>query len=64
MTTFILSFMVLVVVMVIMAIGLIVRRKPIKGTCASLSQLSEDGECAVCGRKKDEISNCEGSSPF
>jgi len=53
MATFALSLMLMLVVVAIMAVGVIVQRKPIQGTCASLSQLNEKGDCIVCGRKAE-----------
>lgn len=54
MATFALSLILMLVVVAIMAVGVIVQRKPIQGTCASLSQLNENGDCVVCGRKAEE----------
>jgi len=53
MTTFIISFFVLLVVMLGMAVGAM-RGRPIKGSCGGLN--SPDGECSICGAS----SNCEG----
>jgi len=63
MATFVLAFVVMASVMAIMAIGLIIKRKPIKGTCASLSNLTASGECVVCGKKPEVDSVCETDSP-
>lgn len=54
MATFILSFLILAVVVVIMAVGVIFRKKPIAGTCASLNSMGANGECVVCGKTLTE----------
>jgi hypothetical protein len=53
MATFLLAFLVMATGMSIMAVGVILKNKPIKGTCASLSNLGTNGECVVCGKKAD-----------
>lgn len=63
MTTFLLAFLVMVFTVSIMAIGVILKDKPIRGTCASLSNfggnLGSNGECVVCGKKSDDESICK-----
>lgn len=54
MAIFILSFLILLVVVVIMAVGVILKKKPIAGTCASLNSLGANGECVVCGKTLTE----------
>lgn len=65
MATFVLAFVVMAIVMVIMAVGMIVKKKPIKGTCASLSNLGANGECVVCGKKPESSDDeaCGDTSP-
>lgn len=65
MTTFILAFFVMVTVMAIMAVGVIFKQKPIKGTCASLSNLGSNGECVICGKKPEtlEDNECGDTTP-
>jgi len=63
MTTFLLAFIVMASVMAIMAVGMIIKKKPIKGTCASLSNLTVDGECVVCGKKPEADDACEPDTP-
>jgi len=38
-----------------LAIGLIIRNKPIEGSCGGV-MTSEDGTCSICG--KTEINSC------
>lgn len=65
MATFVLAFIIMATAMMIMAVGMIVKKKPIKGTCASLSNLGANGECVVCGKKPDspDDENCGDTSP-
>lgn len=65
MATFILAFLVMATVVTIMAIGVIVRQKPIKGTCASLSNLGANGECVICGKKPEspDDNDCGDTTP-
>jgi len=51
MTTVILAFAGMLIVVAIMAVGVVFGRKPIAGSCGGIAQLGLDGECQVCGRK-------------
>ena len=55
MSTFIASFIVILVAFSALAIGLIIRSKPIEGSCGGV-MTSEDGTCSICG--KTEINSC------
>lgn len=46
---FVVTLAALLLVFAMMAIGLIVRNKPIKGTCASLSNIGMKENCEICG---------------
>ena len=64
MTTFIISFVVMALFFVLMGIGLILRNKPIKGTCASLSTIGLNESCEICGGDRNKCDNAaEGSEP-
>ncbi|WP_370978511.1 (Na+)-NQR maturation NqrM [Agaribacterium sp. ZY112] len=52
MTTFILAFVVLLVIVCAMAVGVIFANKPIKGSCGGMSALGMETECDVCGGDK------------
>ncbi len=54
------TFIVLVAVFGLMAIGLILRNRPIKGTCASLSDVGLKENCEICGGDRDK---CESNPP-
>lgn len=52
METFLLSFLVIVLASVGLAVGLLIAGKPLKGTCATLG---EETNCEACGcAKRDE----------
>lgn len=49
MTTFLLSFVLLLMVMAAMAIGVIIQGKPIKGSCGGIASLGMGKACDICG---------------
>lgn len=49
MTTFILATVFIGIVMAIMAVGVIMGRGPIKGSCGGMGALGFDKACDVCG---------------
>lgn len=51
MTTFLLAFVLLMIVMVGMSLGVILMGKTIKGSCGGLNAISGADKCVVC--KKD-----------
>ena len=55
MSTFIATFIVIAVAFSALAIGLILRNKPIAGSCGGV-MTSEDGTCSICG--KTEMNTC------
>ena len=55
MSTFIAAFLVIAIAFSALAIGLILRNKPIEGSCGGV-MTSEDGTCSTCG--KTEMNNC------
>ena len=55
MNTFIATFIVIGIAFSGLAIGLILRNKPIAGSCGGI-MTSEDGVCNICG--KTELSSC------
>ena len=48
----------LMIVFAMMAVGLILRGKPIKGTCASLSNIGMKEDCEICG---GDANKCEST---
>jgi hypothetical protein len=49
MNMFLIVFAVMLLFFALMGVGLIVARKPIRGTCASLSTIDIGGPCEICG---------------
>lgn len=50
MTTFVVSMAAILLFIVLMAVGVMAGREPIKGSCGGLNKLGlRDGDCPVCG---------------
>lgn len=49
MTTFIITLLVFALVLAIMAVGVIMGREPIKGSCGGMGALGIDQACDICG---------------
>ncbi len=49
MNIFIVTFVVMVLVIVGMAIGVLFGRSPIKGSCGGMQNLGMKGKCDICG---------------
>lgn len=65
MTTIFLTFFILLLVVAGMAVGLIVRGRPIKGTCGGIASLGLGQACEICGgdqKKCDTKTEAELSS--
>ncbi len=56
MATMVLSFVVLGLVIIGMAIGVIMGRKPIAGSCGGLANVGIEGKCSICG---DDPQKCD-----
>ena len=55
MSTFVAAFIIIALAFSALAIGLILRNKPIAGSCGGV-MTSEDGTCSICG--KTEMNSC------
>lgn len=51
MTTVFLSFALLMCVIIAMSVGVLLGRKPIKGSCGGMSALGMKTSCDICGGK-------------
>ncbi|MCH2567452.1 MAG: (Na+)-NQR maturation NqrM [Pseudomonadales bacterium] len=60
MVEFALTFVFLLLMVGIMAIGVLSGRHPITGSCGGLNNLGVDGACEICG---GDMSKCENASP-
>jgi|MEHZ01.5.fsa_nt_MEHZ011524506.1_9 hypothetical protein len=49
MTTFLITFLVMAVVIVIMSIGVLFGRKPVQGSCGGMNNIAGLKECEICG---------------
>ncbi len=49
MATLIFSFLILLLVIAGMAVGVILGRAPIKGSCGGLGAVGVNGDCGICG---------------
>lgn len=58
MTSFLITFLVMTVVIVIMSVGVLFGRKPVQGSCGGLNNIDGMNECEICG---GEPNKCEGS---
>ena len=54
MSTFIAAFLVITIAFSALAIGLILRNKPIEGSCGGV-MTSDDGTCSICGKTEMNI---------
>ena len=52
MSTFIVVFIVMIVFTLLMAVGVIMGRKPITGSCGGMAALGMDVACDICGGDK------------
>lgn len=59
MSTIIGSFLVMAAIVFIMSIGVIVGRKPVRGSCGGLNQIDGMNDCEICG---GDTNKCENSS--
>lgn len=60
MTTLLLTFGLMLLLIVGMAVGVLAGRKPIKGSCGGLQNLGLKGKCDVCG---GDFEKCEETKP-
>ncbi|HEY1029623.1 MAG TPA: (Na+)-NQR maturation NqrM [Pseudomonas sp.] len=64
--TFLVVFLVMVLVVGMMAIGVIMGRKPIAGSCGGIANLGIEKECSICGgsrEKCEEVNRDKNDAP-
>ncbi len=64
--TFLVVFLVMVLVVGMMAVGVIMGRKPIAGSCGGIANLGIEKECSICGgsrEKCEEVNRDTGEAP-
>ena len=52
MTTIVLAFVLMIALVVAMAVGVLMGRKPISGSCGGMSALGMEVACDICGGDK------------
>jgi hypothetical protein len=57
MNTLFITFIIMALSFVGLAIGLILRNQPIKGSCGGMANLESGSPCQICGRT--DPSNCD-----
>lgn len=57
MNTLIVTFIIMALSFVGLALGLILRNQPIKGSCGGMANLESGSPCQICGRT--DPSNCD-----
>lgn len=62
MTTLVLAFGLMLLVVAAMAVGVAMGRKPISGSCGGLAALGVDGECEICGGNPNACETASGGS--
>ncbi|HEX5842712.1 MAG TPA: (Na+)-NQR maturation NqrM [Pseudomonas sp.] len=58
--TFLVVFLTMLLVVGMMAVGVIMGRKPIAGSCGGIANLGIEKECSICGgsrEKCEEVNN-------
>jgi hypothetical protein len=57
MNTLLVTFIIMAISFVGLALGLILRNQPIKGSCGGMANLESGSPCQICGRT--DPSNCD-----
>ena len=60
MTLFLVSLIAIILMILLMAVGVLMGKEPLKGTCGGLNRFTGDKECPVCG---GDTTKCESNSP-
>ncbi|WP_061240325.1 (Na+)-NQR maturation NqrM [Ectopseudomonas composti] len=64
--TFLVVFLAMILVVGMMAVGVIMGRKPIAGSCGGIANLGIEKECSICGgsrEKCEEVNRDTSESP-
>jgi hypothetical protein len=60
MTIFFVSLIAIILMILLMAVGVLMGKEPLKGTCGGLNRFTGDKECPVCG---GDTAKCETNNP-
>jgi len=59
MASFLVTFLVMVVVIAIMSVGVIFGRKPVKGSCGGMTSIEGLNECEICGGQPEKCERAD-----
>ena len=59
MITFFVSLIAIVLMILFMAVGVLMGKEPLKGTCGGLNRIMGDRDCPVCG---GDTTKCESTT--
>lgn len=63
-TTFLVAFAAILLVILFMAVGVMAGREPIKGSCGGLNKVGvRDGDCPVCGGNPSKCESTQEKAP-
>jgi len=62
MEVMLMTFAVLLLIVVAMSVGVLLGRKPIKGSCGGMSALGMDTACDICGGRPEDCEGEEGQA--
>lgn len=63
MTTVLLAFLIMLLLVAGMAVGVLFGRKPISGSCGGMKALGLDMACEICGGDPDRCETNESAAP-
>lgn len=58
--TFVLAFVLMLTAVALMALGVMLGRKPIAGSCGGIARLGIDKECSICGGDREKCQELTG----
>lgn len=58
--TWLIVFIVMLLVVALMAVGVMAGRKPIAGSCGGIANLGIEKECGICGNDFSKCQNKQG----
>lgn len=59
--TFVLAFLLMLTAVALMALGVMLGRKPIAGSCGGIAKLGIDKECSICGGDREKCQELTGN---
>jgi len=61
--TFLVVFLTMLLVVGMMAVGVMMGRKPIAGSCGGIANLGIEKECSICGGSREKCEEINADSP-